>query len=211
MSDLERIDHLLWTTSSIDTGMAAFKSLTGVTPKYGGRHTDGLTENALASLGNRQYIEILACTDTAESGDELVDFCRASNPERLHTWCSNPPDTLDELAERVRSLGIAGHEIVSGGRETPDGQLLQWRLLLPELSEFGPCFPFFIDWGESIHPATTAPDGLSLKDFWIDHPRANQLNDLFDQLGMPAFARTGTEPGIHAVLANRGTEIPLSS
>ena len=50
MSDLEHIDHLLWTTPSIDDGMTAFETLTGMAPKYGGRHTDGLTENALASL-----------------------------------------------------------------------------------------------------------------------------------------------------------------
>lgn len=54
------IDHVVVGISDLEVGIAAFASLTGVTAAYGGAHPTTGTHNALASLGDDVYLEILS-------------------------------------------------------------------------------------------------------------------------------------------------------
>jgi len=54
-----QIDHVILGVDDLDRGVKAFEAATGVKPVYGGKHPGG-THNALVSLGEGMYLEILA-------------------------------------------------------------------------------------------------------------------------------------------------------
>ena len=54
------LDHLVWCVNSVSEGMDMFEALTGVRPCTGGQHLGLGTHNALVSLGDGLYLEILA-------------------------------------------------------------------------------------------------------------------------------------------------------
>ena len=55
-----RLDHFIYAGRDLDSLIADFATLTGVTPGKGGRHPGLGTRNALTSLGDDLYFELLA-------------------------------------------------------------------------------------------------------------------------------------------------------
>jgi hypothetical protein len=53
------IDHILLGIDDLDRGMDLFEQRSGVRPVQGGKHPGG-THNALVSLGDGTYLEIIA-------------------------------------------------------------------------------------------------------------------------------------------------------
>jgi hypothetical protein len=68
------LDHIILACADLEHGSRQFEALTGVRPRYGGVHASGVTHNALAGLGNRCYLEILAPVGPAAPGDD--HWCR---------------------------------------------------------------------------------------------------------------------------------------
>jgi Glyoxalase-like domain len=62
-------------------------------------------------------------------------------------------------------------EVVDGQRAEPTGKVLRWRLAISEMA--GGLAPFLISWGETEHPARSAPRGLTLEAFRIEHPETH--------------------------------------
>lgn len=59
-----QLDHLVYGVSSLDEGMVHFHNLTGIKPVIGGRHEGLGTHNAIFSLGDDTYFEIIAADPT---------------------------------------------------------------------------------------------------------------------------------------------------
>ena len=57
---LHYIDHVVVGIDDLQKGMGEIKEMTGVKPAYGGAHPDYGTHNALISLDNNTYLEVLA-------------------------------------------------------------------------------------------------------------------------------------------------------
>jgi Histidine kinase len=55
--------------------------------------------------------------------------------------------------------------------------------------------PFLIDWGDGVHPSTSAPTGLTLVSFHLEHPRPEVLTGVLDALAVQAAAVRGPAPG----------------
>jgi len=178
------IDHIIWSTHDLAAACAEFADLTGVTPKFGGKHTDGLTQNALVRIGDRQYLEILSLQDGADLSDPWVKFCAESTKPRLMTYCLTPPTSISALADAAQNRGLAEARVFQGGRTTPEGVELNWALCSPEDPAFGFFMPFFIDWGGEHHPADDAPGDLAIKSFDIAHHDAAGLNEHLKALGL---------------------------
>jgi hypothetical protein len=80
---------------------------------------------------------------------------------KLIGWVSRA-SALDALVARARAQGIALGDALSGGRKRPDGTTLTWRYTDPSVILEHRLIPYFMDWGTSPHPATTAAKGARL-------------------------------------------------
>src|SRR5690349_11197497 len=61
------LDHVILGCSNLDLGIALVEERTGVRAAIGGIHPDRGTMNALASLGDRHYLEIMAPNPDAKN------------------------------------------------------------------------------------------------------------------------------------------------
>lgn len=59
-SQRTQIDHIILGAPELESAMTAFEQQTGVRPLHGGLHPNLGTENALVSLGDDFYLEIIA-------------------------------------------------------------------------------------------------------------------------------------------------------
>ncbi len=185
------LDHIIWAHNDLERATAAFETLTGVRPRYGGKHASGLTHNALVGLGGRCYLEILAPVDPrGTQDDEWTRFARTATEPQLFTYCMRSPLALRELQPLAASLGCRGGQVAGNGRTTPEGVPLRWEWLAPALDALGRAFPFFIDWLDSPHPAASfaqaQPDAaISLTRFAVGHPAAATLKQVLARLTTP--------------------------
>src|SRR5258708_12639532 len=94
------LDHILLGCSDLDRGIELVGDKTGVRPAIGGVHPGRGTRNALLSLGERRYLEIIA-PDPAQT--EIVHFpqLRSLTDPRLIGWAAHPPD-IPALAQQLR-------------------------------------------------------------------------------------------------------------
>src|SRR5258707_13776112 len=92
------LDHLILGCNDLDKGIEFVHEGTGVLPAMGGVHPGRGTRNALLSLGERRYLEIIA-PDPAQT--EIVHFpqIRSMTDPRLIGWAVHPPD-ITALAMR---------------------------------------------------------------------------------------------------------------
>ena len=91
-------------------------------------------------------------------------------------------------------------------RTAPNGTVLRWRLTLNGIG--GGPVPFLISWGTTPHPAESAPHGIVLDAFEIEHPDPDSLAGTLHALG----AQVDTKPGGAAALVahirgHAGTEV----
>ena len=71
--------------------------------------------------------------------------------------------------------------------------------------------PYFIDWGTSPHPATTAAPGLSLRALRAEHPEPERMARILKQLGLNLPVRRGARPSLIATLDSPKGRIELRS
>lgn len=191
------LDHLMWGAPSLEVGMAEAERLFGVAPAPGGSHPGLGTCNALLSLGQAVYLEIIAPDPEQEVTDNLAGRLATLDEPGLITWAASAP-ALQELAGRAAALELVVRGPIPTRRATPDGGMLEWELLFVGGHRFGPLVPFFIDWLESPHPATTNPVAGTFQRLEIRSPEASALNVIFEGLGVDARAEQANEPGLAA-------------
>jgi catechol 2,3-dioxygenase-like lactoylglutathione lyase family enzyme len=178
------LDHILLGCGDLDRGIDFVEKHTGVRAAFGGVHPGRGTRNALLSLGEKHYLEIIA-PDPAQphTNDPLPQYLKKLADPRLVGWAAHPGD-LDQFATHLRAAGIAFEGPTPGSRRRPDGRLLQWKTLNLN-DDHGHLLPFFIEWGaDSVHPSADAPVGCRIMRFVIWSPDAANLGRLCNQLGL---------------------------
>ena len=169
-----QVDHILLGIDDLDRGVEQFEKLTGVRPVYGGKHPRG-THNALVSLGNGTYLEILALQPNVAPPKEYEDLKKLDTLTPIG-WAVSSKDSA-QLRSRLTSAGLAVSEPSPGSRTTPAGKELSWQTFgLEDAFEEA---PFFIVWSpQSAHPSTTSPAGCRLQQWHVAGPHLKKLEQL---------------------------------
>ena len=166
-----RIDHIIMGAADLDGAMAEMESLTGVRSVVGGVHPGRGTRNALMSLGEGTYLEILA-PDPAQAvdNDEIRQLRALTRPSPIG-WAVSADNEI-VLQTALASEKIALTEPVPGSRAKPDGTELRWVTFgYAELNNL--LAPFFVVWADpALHPSRTSPRGCRLTDLRIESSEA---------------------------------------
>jgi hypothetical protein len=175
------IDHLVYAVPSLPAAIADIAGRFGVQAQAGGKHVGLGTHNALLALGSRTYLEIIA-PDPEQLEPSLprpfgVD---GVSHGRLAGWAL-ACDDIDAAVARARRHGYDPGEVIDGRRARPSGTALRWRMTRSQTA--GSLAPFLISWGDAEHPAASAPRGLTLEAFYIEHPDPGSLAPLLTALG----------------------------
>jgi hypothetical protein len=171
----------------------------GVRARAGGTHPGQGTHNALLALGAQTYLEIIA-PDPGQLAPPAprpfgVDGLRRGGLVGWALAC----DDIDAAVARARSRGYDPGEVSGGQRATPAGAVLRWRLTRNAMP--GSLIPFLISWGGTEHPARSAPPGLTLQAFHLEHPDPPSLAPLLTALGADVEIRPAATAAFAARLS----------
>ncbi len=208
---LARVDHLVYATPDLELGIQAIEKLTGVRASAGGQHPGLGTRNALIALGSSTYLEIIGPDPEQPKPDGPrrfgIDELKAP---RLLTWVAKGTG-LAPFVDRARASGVRLGDVIAGSRKRPDGVVLSWRYTDPNVILEERLVPYFIDWGTSPHPATTAAPGLSLSALRAEHPEPERMTRILKQLGLNLPVRRGERPSLIATIDSPKGRLELRS
>lgn len=199
-----RIDHLVFAAPTLEEGCDHIEKLLGSRPLPGGRHSGLGTHNALLGLGPGVYLEVIAPDPTQSNltREPWMGSGRVTTP-RLIRWSAKAGD-LPALLKQAGAAGIDLGSVGGGSRQRPDGSTLSWQLTDPDVDPGDGVIPFFIDWGESPHPAATLPAVATCRGLRAEHPRAAALRKQLAVLGLELPVAGGDQPRLIAELALPG-------
>jgi hypothetical protein len=203
------LDHILLGCSDLDTGIDLVNESTGVRATLGGVHPGRGTRNALLSLGERRYLEIIA-PDPAQS--EIVHFpqIRAMTDPRLIGWAVHPPD-IAATAKLLRENQIVFTGPDDGSRKRPDGGVLNWKTINLADDRHG-LLPFFIEWSAgSVHPSKDAPAHCALEYFQIMTADPDELSTTFKHMGLDLPVQRSDKARLHALISGPKGDLRLST
>jgi hypothetical protein len=195
------LDHILLGSNDLQQGIDFVEKHTAVRAQFGGVHPGRGTQNALLSLGERRYLEIIA-PDPAQpdANNPLARELRSLIEPRLVGWAAHP-GTVAAFAEKLRAAGVAFHGPTPGSRKRPDGRLLQWQTL--ELADdANGLLPFFIEWApDSPHPSSDAPKGCTLLGFAAEVLEPAKLTARLGLLGLQLPVHKGDHSALRASIS----------
>src|SRR5215472_11164584 len=195
------LDHILLGCNDLERGIAFVEEHTGVRAAFGGVHPGRGTQNALLSLGERRFLEIIT-PDPAQpdAKDPLVTYLKKLPEPGLVNWAAHLGD-LAAFAKKLREAGIAFEGPTPGSRKRPDGRVLQWQTLtLKDNASW--TLPFFIEWSaDSLHPSADSPKGCSLLRFEAASPDPDRFSKQVALLGLDLPVAKGDKPQLSATIA----------
>ena len=203
------LDHILLGCNDLDLGMELVEQNTGVRPAIGGVHPGRGTRNALLSLGERRYLEIIA-PDPAQQ--KIVHFpqIREMKEPRLIGWAVHPAD-IAVTAKLLRDNQIAFQGPDDGSRKRPDGRVLNWKTINLADDRHG-ILPFFIEWSaDSVHPSKDAPKKCDLDYFTVMGLDPAELSRVFQRIGVDAAVERSDRDRLRAHITGPKGELGLSS
>lgn len=204
-----RVDHLLYGVPDLEAGIADIEDRLGVRPVPGGRHEAYGTRNALVALGPATYLEVIAPDLELPRPERGRLFgLDALEGGRLVTWVLRR-ERIEEAAGRARSRGVGLGPVQAGSREKPDGTVLSWRLTDPRAMPMHGVVPFLISWGDTPHPAGSAPDAGELVGLTLRHPETEAVRDALAALGAEARVEEAPRPELAATIRTDAGTVEL--
>jgi len=196
--DSAALDHIILGASDLKTGIKELEDLTGVKTEYGGKHPHLGTENALISLGEHRYLEILAPAAGAKI-DSSMSFLSGLPKLTPVLWALSTTDA----GVTIQRLGAGAYKTSSpkpGSRVRPDGTTLEWKTFNIEAPQMEMA-PFFIEWGtKTVHPSKTSPGGCELLTVELTDPHAEDLKKLVETLNLSITVRNGSPAAMRVTL-----------
>lgn len=197
---LSRVDHLVYTVPDLDAAVEALEERLGIRAAPGGRHEGRGTRNALISLGERTYLEVLGPDPKGPAPERTRWFgVDARAMPRLAGWAAAGKD-LQRIVEEAARAGVTLGAVQEGSRRRPDGVVLSWRFTDPTVVVADGLMPFFIHWGDSSHPAASTPPGATLVGLRGEHPDPERVQGMLRAAGVALDVRAGAVPALIATL-----------
>jgi hypothetical protein len=203
------LDHIILGCSDLDKGIEFVHDGTGVLPAIGGVHPGRGTRNALLSLGERRYLEIIA-PDPAQT--EIVHFpqIRSMTDPRLIGWAAHPPD-IAALAKQLQENKVEFTGPSDGSRKRPDGTVLNWKTINLADDRHG-LLPFFIQWSaDSVHPSKDAPAKCTLDYFEILSADPQELAATLKRIGIDFPVQRSDKTRLQTMISGPKGDLKLIS
>jgi hypothetical protein len=206
---LGRIDHLVYATPDLTAGITHVETLLGVYATPGGQHPGEGTRNALVALGPTSYLEIIGPDPEQPhpAGPRKFEIDDLSEP-RLVTWAAKGTNLTQFVAD-ARRRGVPVGDVIPGSRRTPGGVLLSWHISNQRAMVADGLVPFFIDWGDTPHPAKSAAAGATLIALRAEHPEPESVRRMLGELGLELPVAKGAKPSLVATIAGTRGRVDL--
>lgn len=175
-TDISAIDHFVLAGPDLEALVEVWSTATGIVPTPGGAHDGVGTRNELVAVDSTTYIELIG-PDAAQPEPQMprpfgIDRLKAPG---LITFAM-AVDSVDEASRAIAATNtIEPGPPLSMQRLRPDGVMLAWRLLVPPDPGLAGVMPFFIEWGDTPHPAASLADAASIGGLTLTHPRAGDI------------------------------------
>ncbi|WP_165954412.1 VOC family protein [Seongchinamella unica] len=205
-------DHLVFATRDLNEGIEQIEDLLSVSAVFGGRHPDMGTCNAHIALGPSCYIEIIAPDPERPDFQGLRPFGIGQHEtSRLVAWAARRED-LRHFVHSVRVAGCHLSEPISMSRITPEGETVSWELSFQAESHQDEVnvLPFFIDWGNTAHPASRCKQGATLLALNLEHPEPERVANAAEVLELDVKVGSGALPKISAHISCPRGEVIFS-
>jgi hypothetical protein len=194
------LDHIVYAVPDVAKAVADLEQRLGVRATPGGKHTGIGTHNALLSLSEDSYLEIIG-PDPDQPPPAMprpfgIDTLTAP---RLVTWLAKARD-LDKQIEQARTRGYDLGTPTPMSRNLPDGTRIEWRLAIPPQPLGDGLVPVLIEWHTDQHPAKTSARGCKLVELYGEHPRPETIRPILEAMGETLDIRQGPAPALTATL-----------
>jgi hypothetical protein len=220
------MDHLVFAAPELDDGVRHVESLLGASMQPGGKHQGFGTHNRLLGFGGRSYMEVVSPDPDQPPPDGPRWFgLDALESPRLVTWCvsirdlrapdgsvavhERPVPDLETLVASGRAAGIDLGVTRRGMRARPDGSTLRWAMTDPWADRAGGVIPFFIDWGDSPHPAESLAAASRFVDLRVEHPEPARVETWLRALGLDTPVVGAQAPAVIATLETPNGTVEL--
>jgi glyoxalase-like protein len=200
-------DHLLWGAADLDVAITALAENTDVRAVEGGRHPELGTHNAIASLGRKRFLEVIAPDPTLRPG-ALARRLAGLKAPTLIMWAARTRSAADTAA-RAEAEGYQA-AVVPGQRERPDGKVVRWTNVFVTGHGGGTLVPFFIEWHGDSHPAHEGATGLELRALRAETPQVEGLRAVLRALDVRLAVRRAPAARLVAVLDTPRGQVELT-
>jgi hypothetical protein len=201
------IDHLVYAAPDPTVAADDLARRLGVAAVLGGRHQGMGTYNMLAGLGGDTYLEIIGPDPDQQPPDQPRPFGVDSLTQAALVGWALRCDAIDHAVAAARAGGYDTGPALTMERVRPDGATIAWRLTTNAVG--GGAVPFLIDWGSTEHPSHTAPAGLELVSFVIEHPSPPAIRAALDALGSDVEVRAAPVAALVATIRGPLGELEL--
>jgi hypothetical protein len=139
-----KIDHV--TVAGTDLkAMQAHLASVGIASEFGGPHSNGATQMAVASFPDGSYLELIALQESPNQKALAEHYWskQMQGDAGPAGWAVRSRDVTAEVA-RLKAAGIAVSAPSHSGRQRPDGVRLDWETARVGEEPNGTFFPFLI-------------------------------------------------------------------
>lgn len=163
-------DHIAIAATDLATGIAWVEDRLGLPLQTGGQHVHFGTHNALMSLGEGEYLEVIAVDPAAPMlpYPRWFDLDRFRGAPRISNWILRS----DDLEGALDQVGPGAGQPVALARGD-----YRWRMAVPAsgILPFDNIHPALMSW-DGPHPTSALPDpGARLSRLEVSHPEADRL------------------------------------